>query len=283
MIPVASPFDYAALFEVERGRLVELLQGLSAGDWERPSPCPGWSVLGLAVHLLGGDLSFISWHRDGHYGTPPPAGLDEVEFINWIDELQIEWVHSARRLSPPVVVALLHWTATQIVETIAAQDPSAAAASVSWASSTPVPVWLDQARELSERWIHRQQLLQAVGEPSDLRSDLAVPVLDGLRWAYPFRLGRVVRSPGAAVRVSVLGREFGADWMLRSTGDGWMFSNEVMSERMAEMSMSSEQAWRQLTNNADPVRHGQPAVIGDPEIVSVLLETRAIIGVPKTS
>ena len=36
-------------------------------------------------------------------------------------------------------------------------------------------------RGLSEYWIHRQQLLQALGRPSDLRADLAAPVLDGLR------------------------------------------------------------------------------------------------------
>jgi hypothetical protein len=40
-------------------------------------------------------------------------------------------------------------------------------AQVSWAGTSPVPVWLDQARELSERWIHRQQLLQALGRPSE--------------------------------------------------------------------------------------------------------------------
>jgi hypothetical protein len=47
---------------------------------------------------------------------------------------------------------------------------------VSWAGSGPVPAWLDQARELSEYWIHRQQLLQGLGRPSDLagrRSGLA--------------------------------------------------------------------------------------------------------------
>ena len=53
---------------------------------------------------------------------------------------------------------------------------------------------LDQARELSEYWIHRQQLLQGLGRPSDLRADLAGPVLDGLRWAYPYRLAQALRG-----------------------------------------------------------------------------------------
>jgi hypothetical protein len=52
---------------------------------------------------------------------------------------------------------------------------------VSWAGHGPVPTWLDQARKLSEYWIHRLQILQALGRPSDLRADLAGRVLDGLR------------------------------------------------------------------------------------------------------
>jgi hypothetical protein len=66
---------------------------------------------------------------------------------------------------------------------IGTEEPTA---SVSWAGTGPVPVWLDQVREL---------LLDAVGRPSDLRADLAGPVLDGLRWAYPFRLGYVTADP----------------------------------------------------------------------------------------
>ncbi len=55
----------------------------------------------------------------------------------------------------------------------------------------PVPVWLDQARQLSEQWIHRQQLLQALGRRSDLRPDPAGPV----RWAYPYRLKQCYTGP----------------------------------------------------------------------------------------
>jgi hypothetical protein len=71
-----------------------------------------------------------------------------------------------------------------VAAAVRAQDPEALTANVSWAAAEPVPMWLDLLRELSERWIHRQQLRQALGRPGDLRPDLAEPVLDGLRWAY---------------------------------------------------------------------------------------------------
>jgi uncharacterized protein (TIGR03083 family) len=75
------------LFALERDRLSELLAGLEGADWERPSPCPGWSVLGLCCHLVGDDLGLLARHRDGYYGTPAPPGVAEAEFVAWLDEL----------------------------------------------------------------------------------------------------------------------------------------------------------------------------------------------------
>jgi|SRR5579871_1866110 len=79
MLPAEAPWDYARLFSVERGRLLELLTGLRATDWGRPSPCPGWTVLGLCCHLVGDDLGQLARNRDGHFGTPAPAG-PEADF-----------------------------------------------------------------------------------------------------------------------------------------------------------------------------------------------------------
>jgi uncharacterized protein (TIGR03083 family) len=275
-----SPQAFAPLFRLERSRLLELLTALGTSDWDRPTPCPGWTVLGLSAHLLGDDLSMVAWQRDAHRGTPAPDGLDEHDFITWLDNLQIEWVHASRRLSPRLVVELLGWLGEQVDETLVEQDPSALTATVTWASSEPVPVWLDQARELSERWIHRQQLLQALGRPSDLRPDLAGPVLDGLRWAYPHRLDSARRPTGTTTAVTVAGLEVQARWILVSDGDAWRFRPSHDGRTAAELQMSTEQAWRLLTNNFDPDLHGQLISAGDPELVDVLHRTRAIIGTP---
>ena len=100
-IPEVAPHPYAALHPVERARLLDLLGTLSADDWSRPTPCPGWSVLGLCHHLIGGDLGLLARRRDRHFGTVPPDGVDEAGFIGWLDRLQDEWVQATRRISPP--------------------------------------------------------------------------------------------------------------------------------------------------------------------------------------
>ena len=278
--PAEPPHAYAALFAVERDRLSDLLAGLPGADWQRPSPCPGWSILGLCRHLLGDDFGLLARHRDGHYGTLPPAGATESEFVAWLDEMQAEWVGASRRLSPRLTTDLLRWTGPQIAGTFRREDPRARTASVSWAGPGPVPAWLDQARELSEYWIHRQQLLQGLGRPSDLRADLAGPVLDGLRWAYPYRLAQAPSQPGDTVTLAVTG-SVTMTWHLVATGAGWRFAHQPGTRTVASLAMSTEDAWRLLTNNLPAGRRSGLGASGDGAITGILLRTRAIIGEPK--
>lgn len=280
VIPAEPEHDYAALFTVERDRLSELLAGLSAEDWQRPSPCPGWSVLGLCCHLLGDDFGTLARHRDGHHGTPSPEGAAEGEFIAWLDDMQAEWVRASRRLSPRLVTDLLGWTAPQVAGTFRREDPRARIASVSWASSGPVPAWLDQARELTEYWIHRQQLLQGLGRPSDLRADVAGPVLDGLRWAYPYRLAQARARPGDSVTITVTG-PVTRSWHLVATSAGWQFDDGPGARIAAALALSTDQAWRLLTNNLPAGSRSALAASGDAAITGILLHTRAIVGAPK--
>jgi uncharacterized protein (TIGR03083 family) len=287
-IPTEPPFDAVALLVLERRRLLDVLASLGESDWDRPTRCPGWSVLDVASHLLGDDLDYIAGHRDGYRGAEAPAAKDETGFITWLDALQADWVRATRRLCPALVVALLAWTGPQVVDTIAAEDPTERAASVSWASTEAVPRWLDHARELTERWIHRQQIIEALDRPVDLRPDLALPVLDALRWAFPFRLAAHIRPPGSAIAVAVDGTAPRWTWTLTSSGDRWTFGEPVADGGarvapdlvVATVTMTEDQAWRLLSNNLDVAVHGRPATGGDPELVATLLGTRAIISRP---
>jgi uncharacterized protein (TIGR03083 family) len=277
--PAEPPWDYPGLFLTERARLSELLAGLGPADWDRPSPCPGWTVLGLCSHLVGDDLGILARHRDGHFGTPGPDGASESEFIAWLDNLQDEWVRAARRLSPRIAADLLEWAGPQVAETMGGEDPRARTAEVSWAGTGPAPAWLNHARELSEYWTHRQQLLQTVGRPSDLRADLARPVLDALRWAYPFRLGQYRDAPGGTVTISITGTVT-LTWHLVATPAGWEYRDAPGPRAVASLEMTTEQAWRLLTNNLPAAGRSRIAASGDETVLGILLRTRAIIGTP---
>jgi hypothetical protein len=239
-------------------------------------------VHGIALHLVGGSLNVISWLRDGFRGTPAPEGVGEAGFIGWLDDLQAGWVEAARRISPRLVVELLDWSRAGYDDALGSHDPSSVIAHVSWASDAPVPLWLDHARELTEKWIHRQQLLEALGRPSDLRADLGRPVLDALRWAYPYRLRDHVRPPGALVVIDA-GDEhdsrLGCHWRLVSDGVQWSFDGDARGIEVARITTTAEQLWRLLSNN----RVDRDAIMatGDPQLLDALLRVRAIIGSPR--
>jgi uncharacterized protein (TIGR03083 family) len=280
MVPDEPPPGIADLFALERARLLELLTSIGDTDWDKPSPCPGWTALGLCCHLVGIDMASLSGRRDHHHGTPPPDGLTEPGFIAWLDDLQMQWVEAARRLSPRLVIDLLDWAGPQLLDAFRAQDGRSRSAHVSWAGHRDVPVWLDQVRELSEYWIHRQQLRQALDLPSDLRADLAGPILDGLRWAYPFRLNRVRATPGDTVSITISGPA-AATWNLVATPVGWDFAADPGPQGVASLTLTTDQAWRLLTNNLPPDDQAGVELSGEREIVDVLRHTRAIVGSPK--
>jgi uncharacterized protein (TIGR03083 family) len=273
------PGELPALIGIERDRLLQVLGSLRSADWQKPTPCPEWNVLALCCHLVGVDLSSLSRNRDQHHGTDLPDGQSEAEFIQWIDNLQMEWVEAARRLSPRVVIDLLAWSAPQLVDMFEDQDPTACLAHVSWAGPDPLPVWLNQLRELSEYWIHRQQLLQALDLPADLRSDLVGPILEGLRWAYAFRLGKVPAAFGDTVVFTITG-PYAATWHLVATESGWDFPTMPGTKVVASLSLTTDQAWRLLSNNLSAAEQAQLLASGDPRILEVILRTRAIIGSP---
>ncbi|MDP1792588.1 MAG: maleylpyruvate isomerase N-terminal domain-containing protein [Acidimicrobiales bacterium] len=275
--PPVSPI--APLFELERTRLLELLNDLGDDDWQRPTSCPGWTVLDLVAHLLGDDVGLISRKRDNYSGVFPDDNISEDGFIDWLDDFQISWVRAARRASPRLVTELLEWTAPRLVSMFDAQDLTARSAHVTWAGPDLAPVWLDQLRELSEYWIHRQQILEAVDRPIDLDAVLLRPILLGLRWAWPYRLSLADADVQGAIQIRI-GDPIGEQWTLTGRNGDWQFTDDSADDVIVHASLTADQAWRMLTSNLrEPFE--QLDISGDPRIVDVLRNTRAIIGHPK--
>ena len=61
-----QPIIVIDLFPEILKELLDLLSGLSAEDWDRPTLCSSWSVKDVALHLLGVEVGNLSWRRDGY-------------------------------------------------------------------------------------------------------------------------------------------------------------------------------------------------------------------------
>src|SRR5262249_4305873 len=88
----ARVLDVTAYLAPERASLLELLRGLSAEQWAQPTECPAWDVKGVALHILGDDLSLLSRQRDAStdgltlFAVDHP-GLSFRELLDGFNEL----------------------------------------------------------------------------------------------------------------------------------------------------------------------------------------------------
>jgi len=270
-----KPVIVIDLFPEILAGLVELLSGLCPPDWQRPTVCSGWSVKDVALHLLGVEIGNLSRRRDGHTSETSLDGWEElVAFLNrWNDD----WVHVARRISAPLLVELLQGTGNQMNEYFQTLDPQALGGSVAWVGASPAPVWLDLAREYTERWHHQQHIRDAVAQPGFKQPRYLAPVLATFVRALPRTFETISARPGTSVTLTIAG-DSGGQWSVICTGDGWNFFTGAPAHPTAETSIEEETAWRLFTHGLTPDQVRETVGIkGEPKLGLQVLEMVSII------
>ena len=273
------------LFPEERAALLKLLASFSAPKWELPTVCPGWSVKDIAAHLLADDLGRLSRGRDAHSpaafapSTPEKVEGQLLEFINRQNEL---WVAAARRLSPRLLIDLLRWSGDDTQKYFASLDMFAIGEPVSWAGPEPAPVWLDIAREYSERWIHQAQIRDAVGASHLSEPRLFLPLLDTMVRALPHTFRHTEAAQGTHVRLEVTlpgtGTPPPVQWSVVREATRWSLFDSFTLEPSATVRMDGDTAWRLFTKGlGKPQTLARTKITGDQALGEKLLDTVSII------
>ncbi len=269
----------APLFPRLGARLSELLRSMDAEDWERPTVCSGWTVRDIAAHLLDSCLRRVSADRDEFVRPPEPGEVtDYASLIGFLDRLNAEWVQAARRLSPALLIELLEFAEDRLAETLTRLEPEAPARfAVSWAGEEESKLWFDVARELTERWLHQQQIRLAVGaEPLD-DPEISRAVLETFLRALPHRYREVEAEAGATVAILVRGAE-PYEFALRCRGDGWDLLAGSSSEAIARVGVDEETAWLLLTKGLPGDAARERAEVDGPEaLVSPFFDVIAVM------
>jgi len=223
--------------------LIALLRSLTPDDWSRPTACALWSVRDIAAHLLDDDLRRLSFHRDGQ---PPPVGgpMSGADLVAFVNRMNAEWVAVARRMSPRVIVDLLEVTGPWVVELFRATDPFAPAHwAVTWAGEEQSPHWFDVGRDYTERWLHQQQIRDAVGARPLTGRDWLHPVLDLFMRALPVAYRDTPAAEGTSVGVAIEG-EAGGRWSVQHEAGRWRLYAGVGPAPAATVTMTDDTAWR---------------------------------------
>jgi uncharacterized protein (TIGR03083 family) len=256
----------------ERQELLALLSDLPGPAWDRATPCPGWTVKDLANHILDDDFGWLSRGRDGDRSGSITAPSGSREFVAALNDKNQRWVVAARQFSPRLIVELLRLAGRLMDDWWAGLDLTAAG-HVSWASDTAVPLWFDVAQDLTERWVHQQQIRRAVGVPGLDDDRFLGTVLRTFVWALPHHF-RVVARSGASVGLRITGVG-GGEWVLRSVDGRWDLSTGTADGCDATVEMPAEAAWRMFVGGLDDRSAVQCG--GDPALASHVLQARAIL------
>lgn len=269
-----EPVLVVDLFPAERTQLLDLLSSLTSGQWNTPTACSGWSVKDVAAHLLGDDLGRLSRQRDGVVATAPAPGESLVAFINRHNG---EWVQAMRRLSPRVLCELLRTSGEAIFALFTSLDSFELGGPVSWAGPDPAPIWLDVAREYTERWHHQQHICGALGVAGLTEPSVFAPVLATFVRALPKTFRDIDAPEGTIVQLRISG-ESGGDWAVVREGRGWVLYAGTSTEAAARVTIDQDLAWRLFTKGLSPAEAGRQARIeGNPGLGRSVLETVAII------
>lgn len=273
---VPPAIDVVSRFPELRIRLLELLSDLSPEDWSRPTVARLWSVKDVVAHLLGGDLGNLSRRRDAFTlpGKPIHHHKELVEFIN---ELNEQWVCAARRLSPRVLCDLLAFTGPQMEAYFSSLDLDATGGPVEWAGPDPAPVWLDVAREFTERWHHQQQIRDATHRSPLYDPYFLQPVLGTFVRALPHAYRETVAPEGTVLRFDIVG-EAGSSWFLQRNQGAWQLLTDLAATPATEVALSQDTAWRLFTRGLDGEQARRLATIrGNSGLAVSLFATVAVI------
>ncbi|MEO5582484.1 MAG: maleylpyruvate isomerase N-terminal domain-containing protein [Saprospiraceae bacterium] len=232
------------LFPVLDHLLLQLLRSLSENEWNAPTIAKLWSVKDIAAHLLDGNLKGLSNSRD-HYFGPKATNTDSYsDLVSFINRLNHTWTDAAQRLSPFILIDLLEITGKQYSDHLVTLNPDDKAIfSVAWAGEEVSNNSFHINREYTEKFLHQQQIRDALSKPGLLTQELFFPFMDTLARGLPHTYRNIKGSTGTIVTLNVR-TSIGGKWSIIKREKKWeLIENEPVMPN-AEVVLDPETAWK---------------------------------------
>lgn len=258
-----APTLAAHLFAPLGRELVALLRSLPADAWAKPTVARAWSVKDIAAHLLDTPLRRLSAGRDAHVMPPPPVPVTGYrDLVGFLNGLNAEWVTAMRRVSPRLLVDLIEWVEPQLADHLSTIDPwSPALFPVSWAGEESSLAWFDIARELTERWLHQQQIRLAVDAPPLRDPELSAAVFDTFLRALPHTFASRAAPKGTTITIEVRGERPYA-YTLEREARAWRLLGGAAPAPAATATLDEQTGWLLLTKGMPGAEARARATLG---------------------
>jgi uncharacterized protein (TIGR03083 family) len=249
--PKNIPLDLVHLLPVIDRKLMELLHSLTPGEWQQQTVAKLWKVKDVVAHLLDGNIRILSMLRDDYQGESPniQSYQDLLDFLNG---LNADWVKAMKRVSPSMLLLLHETTGKPYCDYYASLDPFGKSPfAVNWAGEDESKNWMHIAREYTEKWLHQQQIRDAVNQPGLLTKELFYPFIDTFMMALPFTYRDVDAAEGTSVAITV-STEIGGSWFIKKENDKWVLSKGMTANPTTQVIIDPDTAWKLFSKSIRP-------------------------------
>jgi uncharacterized protein (TIGR03083 family) len=190
--PTLQPYADAWTHSIEA--ISELVQTLVESEWNRRTPCPGWSVRDVVSHVIGLDSEMLGDPRPIH--TLPRDLFHVTTDHQRYMELQVD---VRRHHTAPEMTSELEYMIIRRNRQLRndSRDPGA---TVRGPLGTELTLEESMRRHAFDVWVHEQDLRTALGRPGNLDSPGAHVTRDVLLDELP----RVVAEDAHAPRSSAV-------------------------------------------------------------------------------
>jgi len=227
-------------------KLIELLKSLSSEDWKKPTLAKLWSVKDVAAHLLDGNLRVLALAQN-YTGDPPSQIHSYRDLVEYLNNLNADWVKAMKRVSPATLIELLEVTQQPVIDYYHSLELwSPAPFAVSWAGEHESQNWFHIAREYTERWHHQQQIREAVGKQGIMEKEFFSPLINTFMMALPYAYRDTVTADKTIVSVKVNGPSL-EEWKIIYRHQQWNFISDTISTPAVAIEMSGNTSWKLFT------------------------------------
>ena len=253
----------------------DLGHSLRPGDEERPTTCPGWTVLDQFAHVV----SLEAWVQGEDV---PDVDLDDRPSSEGINAIVDRFLESRRGRSLAELLEELDGLVADQVRHLRADTTSPDEPRIGPYGPTTL-LGLMESRVL-DLWVHEQDIREAIGRPGNLDGPAAAHTVRMLFEALPRIVARRAEVPaGHAVILDLTGPVVGRAGVRVEERDGKPFGTPLFTgdaEHHADIStttitMSTQAATRRCAGRAstDDTHH---VVHGDEEIARRVLDALVI-------
>jgi uncharacterized protein (TIGR03084 family) len=201
--------DVVTALRQQQAELESLVDHLSEADWSRPSPCEGWDVADVVLHLAQTD-ELAAGSLRGQFDAALARLTDGLPPSTSIDDGAAAMVANERDIGPSAIVERHRASVAELADAIGHTDLSTR---VQWVAGELSARTLVSTR-LAETWIHTGDVADALGvalPPTDRLWHIARLAWRTLPYAFA-RAGQQLSGPVALILTS-------------PSGETWSFSD----------------------------------------------------------